>query len=47
MKAPKHEEYNPEMVERLLRLAAEPPAAIFNSFEELMAWLDADEDSKK
>jgi len=32
--------YDPEMVARIKRLDAEPPAATFNSIEDLMDWLE-------
>jgi hypothetical protein len=36
------QEYNPELVARVLKAASEPAEAIFDSFDEMMDWLDRD-----
>ena len=34
------DDYDPSLVEQILRLAKETPAVVFESAEELMEWLD-------
>lgn len=36
----KHE-YNPEMVERILKADAEEPEAIFDNVDDMLKWLDS------
>lgn len=37
------EQYNPEIVGRVLRLKDAPPERVFYSYEEMMRWLDEPE----